>query len=745
MGRRVDTMVFFLFSLVAAILVLRGTAMADIVSGSVELVYGTFDAKDTDATGLSTESIGTAYFQRYNLGFSTQLYPQLSLQAGGSFDKSITISEINDVRSRATVINVMPNVSLVFYNPFVSGGVSMSRREERTEAGGGSPQTEFQDSKNAFLLFRPEGLPTLNLQFTRSNRYDKERQTQNTTSDDFSVTSAYEPVKNLSLFYNVTLDKTLNKLSETTTTTEQQSGRASYSNRFFKNKVAFSTDYVRTSTAAELSSGHGALKLPLFPFAGLSTISIFNSAPPPTIVAVVLSPNQPLIDGNLTASTGMNIGQSVSLPPVNDTRFREVGLDFVTATAVNTLDVVVALNQANQDLPAVVANNFTWYIYTSPDNQNWTLYQSGLTAAFDPFSNRFEISFPSVTARFIMAAVQPLSITVVPPPGTDVSNIFITELQAFNTAASTLVGSKSSSTSELYDLNARANLLSSPMLVYNLYYTHRKNDPGSVSFTLGNSLSLSHQLSRVVTGTARVAREDNGGDAPQAATTNYLFNASLMATPLPTLSNTLVISGSRLEASESTTNTSSLFLTNSAQLYRGISVSLSGGESRQSSSLGTDSENSMINAGAGLTPHRNMTISLNYSMTRARSSLEGVEGPVTSGRNATASVAYKPVETLYLVFSISGSSGTNVPRQTSRNYAATWSPLSSGTLQVFLSYAENIQSGAGEGFERAKSAGVAWRVGPRINLSTGYSITKSEAVSQISESKNFNANLTMSF
>jgi hypothetical protein len=723
--------------------------MAELVSGSVDLVYSTFHAKDTDATGLSTQTNGTTYFQRYNLSFSRLLYPQLTLQAGGSFDKSITVAEMDDVQTRSTAIEVMPNASLVFFNPFVTSGVGWSRREEKTDSGGASPRTEFQDSKNAFLLFRPEGLPTLNLQFTRSNRYDKERQAENTTSDDFSLNSAYVPVKNLNLSYNAILDKTENKIRETTTTTEQQSGRASYSRQFFKNRVAFTSDYVHTSTVSETSSGHGELKLPLFPFAGLSAISTFNTPPPALppspILGAPLSPNQPLIDGNLTASTGMNIGQSLSLPPVNDTRFREVGLDFVTPTAVNTLDVFVVLNQVNQTLPASVADNFTWNIYTSPDNQTWTLYQAGLKAVFDPFSNRFEISFPDVTTRYIMVAVQPLSISVVAPTGTDVSNIFITELQAFIRKPSTLGGGKFSSTSELYDLNVRASLLNDPMLVYNMYYTHMKNDPGYATYTLGNSLSLSKPLSQALTGTARVAREDSGGGAPGASTRNYLYSAALMATPLPTLSSTLVMSGNRLEASDSTSTSNSLFLNSSAQLYRGIDVNLSGGESHLSSSLGSDSENTMINVGASLVPHRNMTISLNYGVTTSRSSLKGVERPILRTNTASTSVAYKPVETVYLFYSISEFSTTNAPRQTAQNYSATWSPFSSGTLQVFLSYTENIQSGAGESFSRLKSAGFSWRVGPRINLSTGYSIAKSESVSQISESKSFNTNLTMSF
>lgn len=746
MSRRVDKRVFFLFSLVAAILVfLRGMAMADI-NGSAEWSYTSSRSRETDETGLSTPTNGNSYFQRYNLFFTNNLYPQVSLNVGGTFDKTISILESPDGQSRSSIIDVLPTASLTFFNPFVTGGVGWSRRESKTDTGSASPQTFYQDTKNAFLFFRPEGLPTLNLQVTRTNRYDKEREIANDTSDTFTLASAYEAVKNLNLNYSSSVTKDTNKLSETTSTIDSQNWKASYGNRFLNNRVTFFADYIGAHTSSEATSGHGALKLPLFPFSGLSTISLFSVAPPPaTLTGVTLSTNQPLIDGNLTASTGINIGQSVSQG--GDTRFREVGVDFVNPTSVNTLDVFVVLNQANQDLPAGVADNFFWNIYTSPDNQTWTLYLSGLKANFDPFSNRFEISFPDVTTRYIMVAVQPLSVAVIPPPGVDVSNIFITEFQAFTTRSSTLVaGGKTSSSSELYDMNVRWAILNSPLLTYNMYYTHLKSDPGSASYILGNSLSLSEKLSRVLTGTARVAREDGGGSLPGMGRLTYLYNAALIASPLPTLSNSLVMNGSRTESRGVTSSNNALFLANSAALYQGIDVNLSGGVSRSSASTGIESENASINAGASITPHRNLSINLNYSTSSAVSSMNGIESPHSRTQTVSAGATFKPVETVYLVSSINESSGNNTPRQTSRNFSASWAPLSSGTLQIGVTYAEDQQSsGAGDSFGRAKSAGATWRVGPRMFLNGSYIITKSESPSLISESTSMSVDLTITF
>ena len=158
----------------------------------------------------------------------------------------------------------------------------------------------------------------------------------------------------------------------------------------------------------------------VFPFTGLS-----DNSDTPTLEA--LSMNQALIDGNLVAGSGIDIGQSASFGGVPI--LRNLGLDFVNITSVNLLYVYI-----DRQVPSSVTssvNTFKWDIYTSSDNLNWTLYQSQLLGVFDPFSNRFEIQFPTISTRYIKAAVLPLSVTVIAPPGTDVSNISITELQAY--------------------------------------------------------------------------------------------------------------------------------------------------------------------------------------------------------------------------------------------------------------------------------------------------------------------------
>jgi hypothetical protein len=163
--------------------------------------------------------------------------------------------------------------------------------------------------------------------------------------------------------------------------------------------------------------GGGSSSPPSSSIVGLSSI---NDTPQQG----ALSTNAALIDGNLKASSGIDIGQSLSLS--GDFRQRQVGLDSVNIVSLNKLYVYV-----DRQLPPTVVDTFRWDIYFSADNQKWILSLSGWQGGFNLTENRFEIVFPAVTSRYVKAVTRPLSVAVAPPSGFDISNIYITEVQAF--------------------------------------------------------------------------------------------------------------------------------------------------------------------------------------------------------------------------------------------------------------------------------------------------------------------------
>ena len=725
MGRHAEKMVFFLCPLlVAGLLLARGTAMAEGISGSAELLQASSDVKSTDASGQTSSVKTNTFFQRYQLDYSEMLYPYLNLRVGSGFQKIMSKSESDIGDSRATVVDITPSVALTLNNPFVYSGVGWSVREEKLSSNPGGPAvTNIQDRKNAFLGFRPEGLPTLDMQAARIHNYDKAHETTDNTTDSFTGTTRFTPVHNLDLAYIVTLLHNTDQLTGTVSDSTVQNARASYSNRFFDNRIGFSTDYSGVLQERETKQGSGGdVFFQLFPIAGLSNIT--NT---PTLD--VLSPNSALLDGNLVASSGINIGQSVSLG--GDTRLREVGLDFGTATAVNTLYIYV-----DQQLPASVANTVAWDVYVSSDNQNWTRFQTGLHGVFNPFTNRFELLFPDVTTRYIKAATQPLAVTVLPPPGTDISNVLITELQSFIRRPSAQAAGKTKETNQLFDVNVTAAILEKQLLVYTFYFSEVTSSEGSPTTFLSNALSSFKQFNRVFSGTARIA-EDISRDQ-SGRTVAYSGTATLTAVPLPTLYHSLVVSTRKQETNGLQSSTESIFLNNYATLYKGIDMNLSYGVSVSSVPTGGSSTSTILNGGASFVPNKSLSINVNRSETQST----GLQS--NHAVNNSGSVAWTPFDTVYLAYSISDFYATNTLRQRTQTFSTTWSPFNSGALNFNAQYSETVSSPA-ETTDVTKALAAQWRVGPRIYLTVGYTLTSSTAPAQTVDAKNISTDLRMTF
>lgn len=724
---RAQKTIFLTITLFGLALVMRGSAMADGINGFVELNYNALDTTARDATGLSTESKQSSILERYNLTLERTLYPYLKLRAGGLFEKTITNVRTDDAETRSSITKINPSIDFTLNNPFITAGVGYNEREVKQETRGLPSSTTIRDTYNALFGLKPEGLPTLDTLFMRTDTYDKARLFQNNENDYFSLSSRYKPVKDLDLRYQFTSNEAKNLLTDVDVKVLTQTGRATYSGRFFHNRISLYSSYNISRQETE------APTLQLFPFSGLSAIS-------DTPANGALDPNPALIDGDFTASSGINIGQLPSQG--GDTRQRNMGLDFVVATEVGNLLVWV-----DREIPASVANKFTWEIYVSSDNQNWgspvkTISDAPFAQVLDKW--RFELNFTNVTTRYVKVATRPLAVTVIVPPGSaDMSNIYVTELQASIQRVPAQVMEKTTRTTQIYDLSARARLLDNPYLYYDFYYWHTKTEPtGLTRYILSNGLSLSQRLSRVFTGTARIARED--GEETAGKRVSYVYSASLMAVPLPTLSHSLVLSGRTENIAGKSSDTDSVFLNNSAELYRGVNVNLSGGVSSATSETRQKTDNTILNLGVGLVPHRTMTVNLNYSDTKTSQSGGGMEETSGFARRSEASVSYNPWSTVYLFSSMGIVSQKDMKTSRVQNYAGTWSPFPGGALQFNFSYNENLRS-EDNGRDTVITPSIRWNIFRRAFLDVSYLVMKSESLSQTTESKSFNANLKLYF
>lgn len=713
------------------LLLLRGAAHADVLTGSLELSDQRGRSKDESSTGSTSVSRTNFFLQRYNLDYNNALLPHVFLRAGMRVEKQALNAETDGNATRTMITTLMPSAGLTLANPFVTAGIGYDERDEKVDSEGISTTT-IRETKNAFLGFRPEGLPTLDLHYTGQSIHDKEHKTIDQEDRLFSLNSRYRPVRSVELSYSTFFDDLEQRITPSETKTLSQSGRVSYGDRFFDDRVALSTNYNITRQDIQTtrgSSAGGTFRLQLFPIAGLSRV---NDSP----LIGALDVNPALIDGNLTASSGMNIGQSLGV----DTRRRNIGLDFGIQTDVSTLYVWV-----DRQLPAVIANSFVWEIYTSKDNQNWSLHQTVFPAIFGLFDNRFEITFSNVQTRYIMAVTRPLSLALIPPPGVDVNNIFITEIQAFLDQSVTQAAGTTTNNalnSESLDVNTRVHIIRSDRhtVMYDFYFLGRSSDqtgqPTARASTLTNALIANERFNRVLTGMARVMRQNDefvNGDS----LTTYSYEASLAAAmnSLPKLTHNIILTGRRedLVQLKTTRDTGSLTMSNAAEIYPGINASLVGIENLISSTTDTAvtrNESTQVSFGTEITPHRSVTLVANYDW--LESEIQGsaviAAAPSKSRRkSALGSLAYNPFRSLYLFGSFQRIDETGKPGITARTFTGAWSTQpTGGALEFRFSYFESFQT---ETETRTRSYGPAirWKINARTLFDVAYTITTSDS------------------
>jgi hypothetical protein len=706
-----------------------GIAAAEGIGGYVDLGYNNLASDTQDVLGNTSHTDTNSYTQRYNLSLSKTLSPYLRLYASGLFDKTDSATTTDGTETDSTLTRVQPLVDLTLRSPVHTAGVRYSRREETSTSSVSPSTTNINELYSGILgLYPPvRDLPSVEMRVERSHNYDSEHITQDIVRDSAGLTANYTPTDNITLQYRPSYIVTTDRLSALETKSLSHVGRVEYANSFFRNRVSFDTSYnVSYNELTTSVSGTGTLDISLVLFSGLSSID-------DTPVEGALASNAALIDGNLTAPAGVNIG----MPSIigGDTRERNIGLDFSLAQNVNRLRVWV-----DRELPATISGSFSWDIYTSPDNLNWNLYTTVSPASFGPFDNRFEITFPSVNTRYIKVVVKPLSAAVQGASG--FPDIFVTEIQAFSSESAEQARGKKTSSTQVYNFDGKALLLESANLYYNLSYFLARQEPSSQQrWILSNMLMASHRFSRVFSGSARAGREDFSEPTDHGFA--YVADTSLDAVPLKTLRHNLSYSGRFEERISGRNNTNSIFLHNQAEVYQGVDLTASGGMTFKDQDTGERVESTDLIAGASLQPHRTLNLSFNIDSSRSHSSGGGTQESSLWTRRTDETATYHPVETLYLVAGMS-TVATQDTTKRSQNYAFNWSPFFGGSLQFAFAYTESLES---EKNSRVRTYGpsLTWKITRTTYLIASYQDTQSKSDDGRSDLKTFSTNLRAYF
>jgi hypothetical protein len=729
------------------------TALADGIGGRVSLTYAHSTTTATDAAGTTTDSSSRAFFQQYSLTADERLYPNLRLYASYLFQKTESTSSTNGQGSWGDVTLTRPYIDLTLRTPVFAVGVNYNSVTTEAKALNAPTTTFKHDAYGGILGWKPEGLPTLEMTLTRSYNYDVDRAVQDTVNDQVSLFSRYDPTRTVRLRYQGSYFDTRDRLRDVESKSIGNDVRIMYDDQYLRDRVTVSAyyDYGRRTTEIT-TSGQGTVN-----FQALAVDGLFLNSD--NLLTDPLRSAPFLIDNTMIGPTNAanNIGSATSATVPPDTTARNIGLQFAAATEMNALDVwIYSVTGATIDtavpayLPAPVAGSFTWAVYTSPDNLNWRLYQSGLSAPYEidaarPGVGRFEITFPNVTTKYIKVVVSPLSPFAAGGQGRDFPGVYVTELQAFIARPAAEVTGRSSSTSQFAGLSTKVTLLKIPMLYYDFSYFYNKSESQfstSRITTMSNALSVLHQFNPVFSGNARAERVDDS--SPIGDTVSYRYSAQIMAVPLRTLSHTLGYSYITRQSPTGHSTGTALTLANTAELYHNVTAFLNGGLSSQIAETDQKTDSTNYQWGINLIPIGTLNITLSSSYQKTDLSGGGVPESSQFSRTNETSVSYYPFRALYLFASRSTRSGSNQPSDRLTNYGLNWSPFPGGDLQFSFSYNESRRA-LDNSIDKSVIPSVRWNITRRTYVIAAYNSTKNTSNVQQSTARTYSASLNMTF
>ncbi len=714
----------------------------DALSAQQGLAEGLRTIVDTHVTLVTTTTTtpsGTVktttqnLFPRLTVDTQALLFPSLRLSAGGVFEISLSDAESSGTftngiqETSSSIARLRPYVELRSTSPVLSPGIGYYRRENRTRLGRQPAVTLVSEDYAGYLGWKPEGLPQSDLQFVRTKTFDNERAFEDSTRDFGSIITRYA-YQGLNVHYQGAYLDTTDRIDRLETRQVTHGGRADYSTDLFANRLRWNASYAanRQDLTTVASGDGGEVALPVVAFAGLSIVS-------DTPGTARLTPNPALIDGNLTASAGINLGvQGLGA----DAQARNLGLDFLRPTEVNRLRVWV-----DRELPAEIARAFSWEVYTSIDNLVWSRETVVSVAPFGPFEQRFEVDFRAVAVRYLKLVVRPLSATVI--DASRYPEILVTELQPFLVESADEVRGELTRTNQMLNTDVRLLLLEAPSLYYEGSYWRRDvNVPGQDSDTLSNGLSITHRFAGMVAAYARGAYEQ--GTEPQGRRTARVSNATLTIDPIPTLTSSILYTGLDERIGERRDDRKGLFFQNTAQLYRGVDVQAGFGWNFTTRETGERLRDRLLNVSASVVPRSNLTLTLNYTDSTTTRSGVFTGDPEYHTRRGFVTLAFDPFRTLHLVVAEEIIAISGEKTRTTHNVGANWAPFPDGALQFTVVYNESVRP-LEYGTDRIFRPGVRWAFSRQSYLDLSYQVIDSEFVALKTESRILSADLKVFF
>jgi hypothetical protein len=699
---------------------------------SVDSTFASVSTTTTDASGTVTKTETLSFVPRLTLRLDSLVSPTLRLNAGAVLEANKAYSDIfspGGARSEtdSTISRFRPFVELRSIDAIFAPGVGFYRREDRARTAGFAGTRLVNDDYAAYLGWRPVGGPGTDFQFVRTNTFDDEKAFLDTSKDFGTIMSRYS-WQNLATYYRGTYIGTNDRIRGLDTRQTTHAARTSYSQAFIDRRALWNGSYEIENRSLEVraTGESGEVEIPLRVNGGLSALSDLP-------VTTALTPNPLLVDGNLTAGAGVNLG----LPaPGTNAQARNLGVDFLNRTEVDRLLVWV-----DRELPLEIARTFSFEVYSSPDNLAWRREALVSTAPFGPFETRFQVDFPAVTARYVKVVVRPLAAVV--PDSSRYPDILVTELQPFLRRPAGEIQDRLDRTTHVVNTDWRVRVLDRAGLAYEGYYLYNGPDTfGRSRDTLSNGLAVNHAFNRFVAVYGRGAYERGSQHEGERVAT--ITNATLTFTPVPTFRSSVLYTGQDERIGELPNDRQGLFVQNAAQVYRGVDVLFGIGWNQSTRETGETTRDRLANVSATIAPRDDLSLTVSYDATRSRRSGVFVGEADADTQRAYVALAVDPLRTLHVVLAEEVIAVTGQKTRTTHEVNVNWAPFPDGALQVVFAYDEALRDLV-FGQDRNIVGAVRWNLSRRSYIDVSYQRTRSEFVVQTTASRILSSDVRLYF
>jgi hypothetical protein len=700
--------VIFLLTLVC----FRGICTGDDISGSADLTYLSTETKTSEE-----EETTWGFTQNYNLRVTKDFTPKVNFAA----NLGINVNETNDTKTTLLTPDIRLNLRNEYFDADTGYRITEKGLDILTMISDEDRLTT--ESWNINFSTKSDNYPKVRLRYNENINYDHlaVRKTDSKTTN-FSGRADYT-YRFLNFNYEYRNNVLDNYVTETITDTDTHYGRVDFRKSFWKNRITTSGSYSITSTNTETETRGQDVEVAekKSPSAGL------YADDPPDPFNITLTSHDSLINGNANINIG-GIGNTDQNIGVDLNYNRKVGLIYLYTTTPNAL-----FNK----------NFFTWAVYHSSDNLNWTQITSSANKEYDTINERFEISFTATTARYFKIV----------NTANDLNNLYVTEIEALSYKT---YAAFTTTETEQTTQNTQANIRYKPMdwlsFTYDFTQDEQKTDSEKNRRQAHNmNCRAEREFNKYISAWAQYGRRmEYDSEAEDKITDTYLLH--FLSSPLTTLNTDLSLNHTvSKEDGETQSKSSSALFQISAKLREGADLNLDANITH-SENLASLSETTIksINSELRLELTRMLTAEIEYDTSWTETQQSEPDGD-TTGKTSSARVIlyWRPSHDFYFRGSCSIDKDTAGLKTLQMQYNMNW--LMTEKMQLSMGHTLD------EGFDKfdicdiynndtlksTYSADLSWNLSRIFTLRFNYNWSRQKE--DMTETQTFITNLSASF